>query len=142
MEAVKAVQFKYQPLEEIINLFKTFKIMVNEAIKIGLTFKITCVLSLSKQSMTTLRPMGYILIISLVFANACSILKNHRKRKRKPYKLEGNILRIPVKPKEFITIPLKFRDYHKAFFEDKSLKRGAVTFDCFHSIYSILKERY
>ncbi|MGQ9469106.1 MAG: hypothetical protein ACUVTD_04685 [Nitrososphaerales archaeon] len=41
MEAVKAVQFKYQPTKEIIGLIKTFRDMVNEAIRIGLACKIT-----------------------------------------------------------------------------------------------------
>ncbi len=40
MQRVKAVQFKYQPTEQIINLLKTFKDMVNEAIRIGLERKI------------------------------------------------------------------------------------------------------
>ncbi|MGQ9469107.1 MAG: RNA-guided endonuclease InsQ/TnpB family protein [Nitrososphaerales archaeon] len=84
--------------------------------------------------------MGYILIILNACEVACSILKNYRRCNRKPYaqklmlkldnqsyKIDGNVIRIPIKPREFITIPLRLRDYHKAFLEDESLKRGSIT---------------
>lgn len=142
MLVVKAIKFNYEPLQNILKLLETFKEMVNEAIQVGLEKRITSRFRLIKAVYTDFKRYGLHTHYTLNACEvACSILKNHRRHKRrKPcikrlmlkldnqtYRLEREILRIPTKPREFIEIPLRFRDYHEKFFKDESLKRGSVT---------------
>jgi len=141
MLAVKAIRLEYQPCSETIDLLERYKEMVNTAILVGLERKITSRFKLIEAVYEDFKRYGlhthYVLNACEI---ACAIIKNHRKQRRKPYvrklilkldnqtyKIENGMLRIPVKPREFIKIPLRFRDYHKRFLEDRSLKRGSVT---------------
>jgi len=70
---------------------------------------------------------------------ASAILKNHKRNHRAPvanrlflkldnqtYRLEGERLRIPIKPRQFLTLKLKIGSYQRCL-EDSSLKLGSIT---------------
>jgi len=139
MQAVKAVQF--QNNKEILPVLETFRQMVNEAIRIGKEHKIRsrnklisiCYDEFKKYNLHT----HYTLSACEV---ACARLKQYRKNKklayvRKPhlkldnqtFKIVDGNLRIPVKPREFLYIPLQIRDYHQKLLNDATLKMGSVT---------------
>jgi len=139
---VKAVQFKYQPTEQIINLLKTFKDMVNEAIRIGLEKKIKSRFRLITEVYQHFKER-YQLHTHYIL-NACevafSIIKKHKKWYRKPYakrlmlKLDNQtyqlnymLLKIPIKPRDLILMPLKGGEYQFSFLRDATLKRGSIT---------------
>jgi len=128
--------------------------MVNEAIRVGLESNITSRFRLIKAVYAEFKKVGlhthYILSACEV---ACAILKNHRRRGRKPhvrklmlkldnqtYKIEGDILRIPKAPRQFIRLKLKIREYHKHFLENESLKRGSVVITPSIVVVSFSKE--
>jgi len=156
MLGVKGVRFTYSCSEDLMSLFESFRWMVNEAIKVGLEKKITSRFRLIKTVYEDFKKLGlhthHILSACEI---ACAILKNHRKHGRKPYvkklmlkvdnqayKLEGDVLRIPRAPREFIELKLKIRDYHKQFLEDSSLHRGSVVVTPNMAIISFSKEAF
>jgi len=75
--------------------------------------------------------------------NACecafAMLRNRRWKKRphaknlflkldnQTYRLNYMLLRIPIRPREFLSIPLKGGDYQLSFLRDPTLKRGSIT---------------
>jgi len=139
---VKAVQFSYKPTDQIMELLETFRDMVNEAIRVGLEKGVRSRFSLIRLV------YGYFKerygLHTHYILNACevafSIIKKHRRWQRKPYakrvmiKLDNQtyqlnymMLRIPVKPREFILIPLKGGEYQLSYLRDETLKRGSIT---------------
>jgi len=142
MQAVKAIQFHHNS-KEILPVLETFRHMVNEAIRIGKEHNIrsryklitTCYDEFKKYDLHT----HYTLSACEV---ACARLKQYRKHRklayvRKPhlkldnqsFKIIDDKLRIPVKPREFICIPLKIRQYHKEFLVSQ-YHIGSVTITC------------
>jgi putative transposase len=145
VQAVKLVQIHYQPSSEILTLLQSFKSMVNYCIRVGLEKKITSRFGLSKEVYSTLSQNGlhtwYVLSAVEV---ATSILKNYRRLIRKgrkvkkpyatklvaklgnqAYRVIGDRLRIPIKPRQYFYVPLHKRV--KEFLSDASLKLGSVT---------------
>ena len=71
---------------------------------------------------------------------ACAILKNSRRYHRTPvarrlflkldnqtYRVEDEAVRIPLKPRQFLTLKLKLGEYQRRFLKDQTLKRGSMT---------------
>jgi putative transposase len=71
---------------------------------------------------------------------ACAILKNSKRNHRTPvakklflkldnqtYRLGTKTLRIPLKPRQFLTLKLKLGEYQRSFLKDSTLKRGSIT---------------
>jgi hypothetical protein len=58
MRAVKAVQLNYAPTEEVLNLLKTFRSMVNYCIHVGLEKNITSRFKLSNEVYNELNKYG------------------------------------------------------------------------------------
>jgi putative transposase len=56
------------------------------------------------------------------------------------YQLNYMMLRIPVKPREFILIPLKGGEYQLSYLRDETLKRGSVTITPSKIIVAVSKE--
>lgn len=138
MLAVKAVQFKHS--EPIGDLLETFRNMVNEAVRIALEQRITSRFRLIRAVYEPFKRYGlhthYILSACEV---ACGLIRN-RKRRKTPYvrkaflkldnqtfKIKGDTIRIPMKPRQFLEIPLKMGAYQKSFLTDPTLKLGSVT---------------
>jgi len=142
VEAVKSVKFSFAhpPPEQLIDLMEKFRQMVNKAIQAGLKLGITSRFKLIEAVYAEFKRYGLHTHYTLNACEiACSVLKNSW-RGRKPrvkrlmlkldnqaYKLEGNTLRIPAKPREFLRIQLKLRSYHQRFLQDSSLRRGSAT---------------
>lgn len=139
--AIKAVKFHYQPTEAVSELLETFRKMVNHAIWVGLEEKPRTRFQLIKLVYQDLKAYG---LHTHYILSACevgfSILRNHRRRRRTPYarrlflKLDNQsywlnymMLRIPVKPRQFLLIPLKGGEYQLSFLRDATLKRGSIT---------------
>ncbi|MGQ9469081.1 MAG: hypothetical protein ACUVTD_04560, partial [Nitrososphaerales archaeon] len=138
MLAVKAVQFKHS--EPIGDLLETFRKMVNEAVRVALEQKITSRFKLIKTMYWAFKGYGlhthYILSACEV---ACGLIKNKNRRKtqyvrgaflkldNQTFKIHGNTLRIPVKLRRFIEIPLRMGEYQRSFLSDPTLKLGSVT---------------
>ena len=145
MQAIKAVRISYTPSEEVLSLLKIFRGMINYCIRIGLERNITSRFKLSNEVYHELTKYGlhswYCLSAIEV---ATSILKNYRKAKRKnpeakapraeklmaklgnqAYKIVGDQLRIPIKPRQYFHIKLHKRA--QAFLSDATLKLGSIT---------------
>ncbi len=139
IQAVKSVQFHHNSLE-ILPILETFRVMVNEAIRIGKEHNIgsrnkligVCYDEFKKYHLHT----HYTLSACEV---ACARLKQYRKNRklayvRKPhlkldnqtFKIVDGKLRIPIQPREFLYIPLKVRKYHEEFLAGK-YHIGSVT---------------
>jgi len=141
LDAVKAVKFHYSPREDVLSLLRTFRDMVNEAVRLGFERK----------------PRTRFQLITMVYCdfkeryglhthyilNACeaafAMLRN-RKWKKLPYakhlflkldsqtyRLDYMMLRIPITPRNFLVIPLRGGNYQLSFLRDPSLKRGSIT---------------
>ena len=145
MQAVKAVQMSYQSSKDVLGLLETFRNMVNYCVHIGLEKKITSRFKLSNEGYHELNKYGLHTWYSLsAIEVATSILKNYRKATRrregikKPYarklmaklgnqgyKVVGDQLRIPIKPKKYFYVKLHKRA--RRFLSDATLKLGSVT---------------
>ena len=125
MLAVKAVQQRYTPNNELLGLLEQFRQMINDSIRIGLAENVTSLKSLSLKTYGQLGQydaMSYYKLCAI--SKAAGILKNHRKIKRKgkavkqPYarkpqlatcygfKISDGNLQLPIKPGKKITIPI------------------------------------
>jgi len=124
MRAVKAVKQNINNFE-VLELLETFRRMVNDAIRVGLERNVTSRFSLSNIVYEQLHNGLHTWYILSAIEKACAILKNYRKAKRKNpetkkpyvrkaflsignqgYKIIDGKLRIPIKPREYIYIPL------------------------------------
>lgn len=116
--------------------------MVNEAIRIGLEKRPRTRFQLISQVYGYFK-QRYALHTHYIL-NACesafAILRNYKRRGRRPYakhrflKLDNQtyqlpymLLKIPVKPRQFINIPLIGGEYQLSFLRDATLKRGSIT---------------
>lgn len=146
MRAVKAVQIPYEPSDAVLALLESFKGMVNHCLRIGLAKGITSRFRLSSEVYHELaKTYGLHTWYALsAIEVATSILRNYRKaKKRNPnvkepkarklmaklgnqgYKVVGDRLRMPIKPREYFYVPLHKRVL--AFLSDASLKLGSMT---------------
>ncbi len=145
MRAVKAVQIFYQPSEDVLKLLEAFRGMVNYCIHVGLEKNVTSRFKLSNLAYHKLVECSLHSWYTLsAIEVAASILKNYRKAKRKNgnvkmpyarklmakignqgYKIEGDKLRIPIKPKQYFYVKLHKRALE--FLSDATLKLGSVT---------------
>jgi putative transposase len=138
MLAVKAVQFKHS--EPVGDLLETFRKMVNEAVRVALEQRITSRFKLIRAVYEPFKRYGLHTHYTLNACEvACGLIRNRRRRKtpyiekaflkldNQTFKICGDILRIPVKPRQFIEIPLRMGDYQKAFLSNSTLKLGSVT---------------
>jgi IS605 OrfB family transposase len=115
--------------------------MVNHAIWVGKERRVRGRFKLIRAVYEELKRYGLHSHYSL---NACevaaAILKNNRRHHRAPvarkfvlkldnqtYKLGSNTLRIPLKPRQFLTLKLKQGEYQQRFLNDATLKRGSIT---------------
>lgn len=141
MLSVKAVTFKYQPTSQVLNLLETFRKMVNEAVRIGFEKKPKTRFKLIEEVYEHFKERYELHTHYILNACECAFaMLRNRRWKRKPYakhlfiKLDNQtyqlnymLLRIPVKPREFVFIPLIGGDYQLSFLRDATLKRGSVT---------------
>jgi putative transposase len=145
MQAVKAVQIRYEPTSGVLSLLETFRNMVNHCIRVGLEKKVTSRLRLQSETYHPLSGFGLHTWYSLsAIEVAIAILKNYRKAKRRRqnvrvpratkltaklgnqgYKVVNGNLRIPIKPREYFYVPLHKRAAQ--FLSDAALKLGSVT---------------
>jgi len=133
MEAVKVVKcvgIPYRPPQDVLKLLKTFRDMVNYCIRVGLEKGITSRFKLSNEVYHDLTKYGYhtwYVLSAIEVANV--ILKNYRKAKRKrnrrvrvprarrlmakignqAIKVANGVLRIPLKPGQYLYIQLHKR---------------------------------
>jgi IS605 OrfB family transposase len=141
LNAVKAVAFEYEPDDAVKPLLESFRMMVNHAIWVGTSEGIRSRFKLIKDVYGDFKRYG---LHSHYTLNACevafAILKNHKRNHRSPvakrrflkldnqtYQLTNGTLRIPIKPRRFLTLKLKVGNYQRQFLEDPSLKHGSVT---------------
>jgi len=139
--AVKAVRFHYTPREDILNLLRAFRDMVNEALRISFEKKPRTRFQLIAMAYWDFRERYS--LHSHYIINACecafAMLRNKRWKKRpyakhlflkldnQTYRLDYMLLRIPTTPRNFIVIPLKGGEYQLSFLRDPTLKRGSIT---------------
>lgn len=143
MLAVKAVKQNIES-PEIIDILEAFRKMVNEAIRVGLEKDITSRFKLSEAVYEPLHNGLHTWYILSAIEKSCAILKNYRKAKRKnpktktpyvkksflsignqAYKIIDGKLRIPIKPREFIYIPLNKHSLN--VLSEPNLKLGSIT---------------
>jgi putative transposase len=145
VQAVKAVQIRYQPSEDVLKLLEVFREMVNYCISIGLEKNITSRFKLTNEVYNELSKYGLHTWYSLsAIEVATAILKNYRKAKRKnnnvkrpyarklmaklgnqAYKVVGDKLRIPIKPRQYFYVKLHKRALE--FLSNTTLKLGSIT---------------
>jgi len=141
LTAIKAVAFQYEPDEVVKPLLETFRMMVNHALWIGLRGGIRGRFKLIRAVYEEFKRYGLHTHYTLSACEVASaILKNHRRNHRAPtanrvflkldnqtYQLRGRTLRIPRKPRQFLTLKLRVGGYQRRFLEDSSLAHGSIT---------------
>ena len=154
VKVIKSVCIPFTPPEEILELLKDFRQMVNYCIKVGLERGVTSRFKLTKLTYRELRRYGYHswYILSAIEI-ASTILKNYRKAKRKnpdvkppkakrliaklgnqAFKITSGKLLFPIKPREVLEVPL-----HKRALEVlDGVKLGSITItpEAIHIAYS------
>lgn len=139
--AVKAVKFHYTPREDVLNLLKIFRDMVNEALRIGFERKPRTRFQLITTVYPTFRERYN--LHSHYILNACecafAMLRNRKWKKipyakrlflkldNQTYRLDYMLLKIPITPRNFLVISLRGGDYQLSFLRDSALKRGSIT---------------
>jgi putative transposase len=143
MRAVKAVKQNINNFE-VVELLETFRRMVNDAIRVGLERNVTSRFSLGNIVYKQLHNGLHTWYILSAIEKACAILKNYRKAKRKNpetkkpyvrkaflsignqgYKIIDGKLRLPIKPREYIYIPLN--KHTLEVLSEPNLKLGSIT---------------
>jgi putative transposase len=123
--AVKAVQQRYTPNNELLGLLEQFRQMVNDSIRVGLAENVSSLKSLSLKAYRQLEQYDSMSYYKLgAISKAAGILKNYRKTERRgrqvkqPYarrpqlttcygfKINQGSLMLPIMPGNRITIPL------------------------------------
>jgi len=144
MLARKAIKQNYRPNQELEGVFDAFRDMVNHCIQVGLEKEITSRFKLSNEVYGELHNGLHTWYILSAVEKAAAILKNYRKSMRKnphtkrphvskPFLSIGNQaytivdgrLRLPIKPKQFVYIPLN--GHTLDVLSEPSLKLGSVT---------------
>jgi hypothetical protein len=140
-KAFKAVKFHYEPRADMLSLLKTFRDMVNEAIRVGFEKKPKTRFQLIAMAYCDLKNRYGLHTHYILSACECAfaMLRNRRWKKQpyakhlflkldnQTYRLDYMLLRIPTTPRNFITIPLRGGDYQLSFLRDPALKRGSIT---------------
>jgi len=125
VRAVRAVKQNYSPSEPILVLLESFRSMVNDCIGIGLKEGVTSLKALSPKAYRQLHEYDVPSYYKICAISATTgILRNHRKASRKNacaktpharrlmlttcygFKIKDGCLRLPIKPREFTSIPL------------------------------------
>lgn len=141
VQAVKTVTFKINSTPQLTTLLETFRDMVNEAIRIGYEKRPKTRFQLISQAYEHFKKCYGLHTHYILSACECgfAMLRNRRWRKKpyakhlflkldnQTYQLNYMMLRIPVKPREFIMIPLRGGEYQFSFLRDSTLKRGSIT---------------
>jgi putative transposase len=122
--AVKAVRQRYQASPDLLRLLDEFRRMVNVCIAVGMEENISSLKTLSLKSYHRLNrdTLSYYRLCAI--STATGILHNHQKAKKRnpqtasPYakklmlktcygfKIEGDLLRLPVKPRQYVHVKL------------------------------------
>ena len=138
----KAVLQNVSPIPEIDSLLNNFRQMVNFCIHIGIKKGISSRFKLQNEVYHALRSEYYSHYILTAVEKASAILKNYRREKRKnpdtkepyvmrpfisiPYiKVDNGVLRVPIKPHEYIQITLN--PHVREVLSNPSLKLGSAT---------------
>jgi len=157
MLAVKAVQIRYQPSEDVLRLLETFRRMVNYCIHVGLEKGVSSRFRLSNEVYHKLTGYGYHSWYVLgAIEVATVILRNYRRAKRRnrktkvprarrlmakignqAYKIVGDQLRIPIKPREYFYVKLHKRVLE--FMSDATLRLGSVTLTASKVVLTFVK---
>lgn len=143
MLAVKSVRQKIVAPQEFYPLFKEYRNLINEAIRVGLELGITSKYKLIKELYPKYKKnwQYHSWYILSAISKACAILRNYRKKKKKvkrPYvkkafisidnlgfKIEKNRVRLTVKPRQWVYIELC--SYMSKVLSEPNLKLGSVT---------------
>jgi putative transposase len=143
VKAIKTVSVSYQPSEEILQLLKDFRNMVNYCLDVGLKNCVTGRFKLTRLVYHKLTKHSYhSWYVLSVIEIATTILKNYRKAKKKRYgiklpeakklmaklgnqafKIVDGELVFPLKPRQFIHIPL----HKRALQVLRNVKLGSIT---------------
>jgi putative transposase len=122
--AVKAVRQRYQASSDLLRLLDEFRRMVNVCIAVGMEENVSSLKTLSLKSYHRLNrdTLSYYRLCAI--STATGILHNHQKAKKRnhqtasPYakkmtmktcygfKIEGDLLRLPVKPRQYVYVKL------------------------------------
>jgi putative transposase len=143
MLAVRAVKQNITALE-VNEVLEVFRKMVNEAIRVGLERNISSRFKLNNVVYEELHNGLHTWYILAAVEKACAILKNYRRAKRKntktkkpyvkkpflsignqAYKIIDNKLRLPIKPRQYVYIPLNKHTLN--VLSEPNLKLGSVT---------------
>jgi putative transposase len=138
-QIILSVKFKYKPNPAIDKLLDDFKDMVNFCIKKALETKSTSLNKLHHavyRELTSKYDYNTQYTISAIRV-ALAVLKAARRKGVEPQirrrfirfsplltKFDGSSVRISVRPREFITIPLEVKEYHEKFIGE--WKRGVL----------------
>ena len=155
MKVVKSVCIPFTPPDEVLELLRDFRQMVNYCIKVGLERGVTGRFKLTKLAYRELRRYGYHSWYALsAIEIASTILRNYRKARKKrksgakpprakrliaklgnqAFKIINGKLLFPIRPREFLEVPL-----HKRALEVLAgVKLGSITItpDGIHIAYS------
>jgi len=133
MRAVKAVQQKFTPNPDILQMLDQFRLMLNDCVRIGVDENVTGLRSLSAKAYNQLAnydTMSYYKLCAI--SRATGIRRNYRKTRRtnlearQPYvrrpqlttcygfkiRAKQGVLQLPFKPKEPLRIPLNAHVLH------------------------------
>jgi len=149
---------------QLVDLQKTFRLMVNEAIRAGLDLNLTSRFAICKAVYKGFRK-DYD-VYSQYIPSACeiagSVLKSHRRRLRKgqrprrpfvkrlslkcenqTYKLDRRtgLLDIPIRAREHVQVQLNVSPYHRKYLDDEGLTLGSLTICPDRVIVAFRKDR-
>jgi len=140
VKAVKVAKFAYESSSDVHSLLTIFARMCNDAIRIALENHSKSRFDLIEVAYKELKNYGlhthYILSACEIAFSLCRnrnpisipyIRKPFLKLDKQSFNLDYLILRIPVRPREFIYITLEGSSYHRSFLSDPTLKTGSVT---------------
>ena len=142
MKSVKAVKFAYESTSETRELLRTFRMMVNHAIRIGLDERIKGRFNLRNRIYREFRERYAVMSCYpySVAEVAWSILKKHRRWHRRPtasrlmlkmdsasFSVDNGILGLPKEKEVKVLVPLRYGNYQRSFLTDESLRRGSLT---------------
>ena len=142
VKAVKSIRFRYRATPQTAELLQTFRMMVNDAIRICLQENVRGRLNLRNRIYKELRNR-YCVVSPFPYSVAevaWSIVKKHRMWHRRPfarrlmmkmdsasYSLNYGIISLPFKKGGPLLVPLEYGEYQRTFLMDTTLKRGSVT---------------
>jgi putative transposase len=142
VKAIKSVAFHYRPTPQTVELLQTFRMMVNDAIRICLKEDLKGRLTVRNRIYEEFKER-YNVVSCFPYSVAevaWSIVKKHRRWQRRPvarklmlrmdsasYSLNYGIMSLPFKKGGRLLVPLQYGDYQRSTLMDETLKRGSVT---------------